>query len=548
MANYLKLKKSYIGNDILKNPEFNMLGPEKALNSDFSQYYDSTVAGVEGVLFNDWDVDSADLGGSSYKLEAIPNGYKQTLITLPTVSSDVYKTRVTQDLSSVLEVGKVYKVNYEIKGSSNYLLYNSVAKKSSQDVLTPTPFIRAGDNQETIKVEHEFAVTELLDTGNNPVTVGQYISFYMTTDAEVGDWIEVTNFTLKETGQIDYSPDPLFSSSNYVTSVSALLGWSNYGSPTSNNVIAASSKSSLEIVATGGGQGAQLDISSIPNGMEVNFKVEEITGDLGARGIFIEGDEDIDTSSGSVNYTFVKQSNNSAIFFRAGDNTAGTTNYYNITVRPTNVFAYGYVRVPLTNNSSGNNTVFSANNVTFTANGISSLYDVVKFDESNPTIDGSEYILTVNVLSVDEAPFVYWNGTAYITEYLSVGENKINFTKLSGVSGFYFGIQAQNSSQVGSTIVIDSMELQEAKNQPKLIGVDNVSTVSAPTNSTVVINNGLTDGADTITITYAEADASSTVQMRNFFQDAIVESANANNTGKVIEIKSPVLINDIVAS
>jgi len=36
--------------------------------------------------------------------------------------------------------------------------------------------------------------------------------------------------------------------------------------------------------------------------------------------------------------------------------------------------------------------------------------------------------------------------------------------------------------------------------------------------------------------------------MRNFFQDAIVESANANNTGKVIEIKSPVLINDIVAS
>ena len=91
-------------------------------------------------------------------------------------------------------------------------------------------------------------------------------------------------------------------------------------------------------------------------------------------------------------------------------------------------------------------------------------------------------------------------------------------------------------------------ELQEVKNQPKLIGVDNVSTVSAPTNSTVVINNGLTDGADTVTVTYAEADASSTVQMRNFFQDAIVEAANANNTGKVIEIKSPVLITDIVAS
>jgi len=90
--------------------------------------------------------------------------------------------------------------------------------------------------------------------------------------------------------------------------------------------------------------------------------------------------------------------------------------------------------------------------------------------------------------------------------------------------------------------------LQEVVNQPKLIGVDNVSMVSAPTDNTVVINNGLTDGADTLTITYAGASASSRVQMRNFFQDSIIRLANSNNTAEVLEITPPVLITDIVAS
>ena len=35
MANYLKLNKSYIGNDILSNPEFNMLGPDLITNGNF---------------------------------------------------------------------------------------------------------------------------------------------------------------------------------------------------------------------------------------------------------------------------------------------------------------------------------------------------------------------------------------------------------------------------------------------------------------------------------------------------------------------------------
>ena len=495
MANYLKLNKSYIGNDILENPNFGMLGPDLITNGNFE-------------TDSDWNKGTA---WQIYNGKAVCNGNNGNL---------------TQ--SNVVTTGKIYTITVTV---TDYV-------SGSVDVT-----VGAGPRG-TITANGTYTFTQ---------TAQPYSSFYIVSASFVG---AIESVMVQETGQIEYVENGAFYNitTSPPTDVTTLPGWGVYGTNATHNVVEVGGNNVLQVTTTSGNTGVVHTLSSIPDGMEVNLKIESVTGDLGENALYIDGYPSgsplshISTLSGSIDYTFVKQSSSNYLYFRTGDNEAGTTNYYNISIQPTNVFAYGYVRVPSTNNSSGNNTVFSANNVTFTANGISPLYDVVKFDESNPTIDGSEYILTVNVLSIDKAPFVYWNGAAYITEYLSVGENKINFTKLSGVSGFYFGIQAQNSSQVGSTIVIDSMGLQEVKNQPKLIGVDNVSTVSAPTNSTVVINNGLTDGADTVTVTYAEADASSTVQMRNFFQDAIVESANANNTGKVIEIKSPVLITDIVAS
>ena len=503
MANYLKLNKSYIGNDILENPEFNMLGPN-VINSNFSEIPDGTdVSTLSG-----WSLlgtPTATIEGG--KLKVVGSGSSQA-------------ARYT---ATGLTVGKVYNLSFTAEGD----LANNSVSVSGYSIVSAI----GGKGEFYFKAISSSAT--LYFTANStsyPATV------------------EYSDISLKESGKVEFVDNPYFKGVTDDTDVTTLTGWSIASSSypaTSTDVVGGK----LVIVSGGIYEGAGYDLTGIPDGVEVNLKIGSVTGDVGNGALYLNGTGiDIPTDSGSVDYTFIKEASNTKLLFRAGFNTAGTTTYGNISIQPTNVFAYGYVRVPSTNNSSGNNTLFSANNVTFTANGISPLYDVVKFDESNPTIDGSEYILTVNVLSVDEAPFVYWNGAAYIAEYLSVGENKINFTKLSGVSGFYFGIQAQNSSQVGSTIVIDSMEIQEVKNQPKLIGVDNVSTVSAPTNSTVVINNGLTDGADTVTITYAEADATSTVQMRNFFQDAIVESANANNTGKVIEIKSPVLINDIVAS
>ncbi len=533
MANYLKLNKSYIGNDILENPEFNMLGPEEVLNAGFSQSYPSTVPDIEGVMFNNWETDNADLGGGSFRLESIPNGYKQTLLTLP---DSTYKSRIKQNIASALEVGKIYKVSWTVKGSSNYLLYNLIAKTNGDNDITPTTNVRMGDNQEAIVVEYEVKVTTNTD---------QYLSLYMATDAQVGDWLEVTNVTIKETGQIDYSPNPIFTGIASGTSVDTISGWSAYGVAVSKNVDDIGGENNLVIVANGGNQGAQLDISSIPDGMEVNFKIERVTGDLGARGIFIENSANLDTSSGSVDFTFVKQSNNTAIFFRAGDNTAGTTNYYNITIRPTNVFAYGWNRGGSGVGAAGEFAVFNGGAVTLTtAGGVSNA--IIGTD--TPTyLSGAELVLKFNVLSKSEGViFQIYDRANYLTVDAKIGENEFRYK--AAAQGTNLLVNVKSTGATDEFISLSNIELQEVKNQPKLIGVDNVSTVSAPTNSTVVINNGLTDGADTVTITYAEADATSTVQMRNFFQDAIVESANANNTGKVIEIKSPVLINDIVAS
>ena len=42
MANYLKLNKSYIGNDILENPEFATLGPEIIVNGSFTDVPNGT--------------------------------------------------------------------------------------------------------------------------------------------------------------------------------------------------------------------------------------------------------------------------------------------------------------------------------------------------------------------------------------------------------------------------------------------------------------------------------------------------------------------------
>ena len=480
MANYLKLNKSYIGNDILKNPEFNMLGPDIITNGNFE-------------TDSNW---SKDGGWQIYGGKAVCDGTSGNL-----------------QQPSILTIGKIYTVTITI---SDYVSGNVQVA------------VGAGP-RDAFTANGTYTVTQTAQPNS---------SFYIVSSLFVG---AVDSVIVQESGQVEYVDNGGFYGVADDTDVTTLPGWSAYGAtaPISRDVISVINKKTLRIETSGGYQGAVLALGSIPNGMEVNLKVESVTGDIDNGSLFLGGANIvIPTESGSVDFTFVKESNINYLYFRAAGNAAGTTDYYNISVQPTNVFAYDWKRNP---NEAQEGVTFSNNNVT-----LSGQFTKVKgLSSSYPS--GTEVLLKFDVLSFTEnVNFRVSKGAGEIEiKDLKLGENELRYTTTASQTDVI--ISTSNDSD-DYEITLDSISVQEVKNQPKLIGVDNVSTVSAPTNSTVVINNGLTDGADTITITYAEADATSTVQMRNFFQDAIVESANANNTGKVIEIKSPVLINDIVAS
>ncbi len=485
MANYLKLNKSYIGNDILENPEFNMLGPDIITNGNFE-------------TDSNW---SKDGGWQIYGGKAVCDGTSGNL-----------------QQPSILTIGKIYTVTITI---SDYVSGNVQLA------------VGAGP-RDVFAANGTYTVTQTAQPNS---------SFYIVSSSFEG---AVESVIVQESGQVEYVDNGAFYgvTTSPPTDVITLPDWGVYGSAT-RNVVEIAGKNVLQIITDSGNKGAVLNISAIPDGMEVNLKIESVTGDIGNGALFLSGYPsgsplgNIPTESGFVDHTFVKESSNSLLYFRAGDNAAGTTNYYNISVQPTNVFAYGWER---NTGEAQERVTFSNNNVTMAGQftkikGLSSAYS-----------SGTEVLLKFNVISFTEGiNFRVWPGSGSYIELndLKLGENEFRLTTTAYQEVLF--ISTSNDSD-DYEITLDSIKLQEVKNQPKLIGVDNVSTVSAPTNSTVVINNGLTDGADTITITYAEADATSTVQMRNFFQDAIVESANANNTGKVIEIKSPVLINDIVAS
>ena len=479
MANYLKLNKSYIGNDILENPEFNMLGPDIITNGNFE-------------TDSNW---STDDGWLIYGGKAVCDGTSGNL-----------------EQASILTIGKIYTVTITISDYVSGSVQVSVGA-GPRDIFT---------------ANGTYTVTQTAQPNS---------SFFIVSSSFEG---AVESVIVQESGQIEFVDNGGFYGVADDTDVTTLTGWSVASASypaTSTNVACSGCK--LVIVSGGIYEGAGYDLTGIPNGMEVNLKIESVTGDIGNGALYLNGTGiDIPTDSGSVDYTFIKEASNTKLLFRAGFNTAGTTNYENISIQPTNVFAYGWQRNP---NEAQEGVTFSNNNVTMAGQftkikGLSSSYP-----------SGTEVLLKFDVLSFTEGVnFRVSKGAGEIEiKDLKLGENELRYTTTASQTDVI--ISTSNDSD-DYEITLDSMSVQEVKNQPKLIGVDNVSTVSAPTNSTVVINNGLTDGADTITITYAEADASSTVQMRNFFQDAIVESANANNTGKVIERKSPVLINDIVAS
>ena len=497
MANYLKLNKSYIGNDILENPEFATLGPNFP-NFNFSEIADGT--------------DVSTLSGWS-------------LLGTPTATIEGGKLKVVGSGSSQaarysatgLTVGKVYNLSFTAEGD---LANNSVS-------------ISGYSNVSAIGGKGEFYFKAISSSAT---------LYFTANNTSYPSTVEYSDISLKESGKVEFVDNPYFKGVADGTDVITLTGWSTADASypaISTDVVG----QNLVIVSGGIYEGAGYDLTGIPDGMEVNLKIESVTGDIGNGALFLNGTSvTIPTDSGSVDYTFIKEASNTKLLFRAGFNTAGTTNYYNISIQPTNVFAYAWNRSV---GSSGEFAVFNGGTVTLTTLAGSS--NAIIATDTPAYSSGTELVLKFNVLSKSEGViFQIYDRVNYLTVDAKLGENEFRYK--AAANGTNLLVNVKSTGATDEFISLSDIELQEVKNQPKLIGVDNVSTVSAPTNSTVVINNGLTDGADTVTITYAEADATSTVQMRNFFQDAIVESANANNTGKVIEIKSPVLITDIVAS
>ena len=478
MSNYLKLSKSYVSNDFLKNPNLNMLGPDLVRNGNFESDADWIISASTNWQIVDGKAVS-DGGSGSFRQESLFTVGKVYSVTI-TVSDYVGGT---------LKVGVGSGPRYSITGNGTYTF------------------------------------TE---------TAQPNVSFYILSTSFEG---AVEKVSARETGQVEFVDNGGFYGVGNDTDVTTLSGWSIASSSypaTSTDIVGGK----LVIVSSGIYQGAGYDLTGIPDGEEVNLKIGSVTGNNGNGALYLNGTGvDIPTESGSVDYTFIKQSVNTKLLFRAGFNTAGTTTYDDISIQPTNVFAYGWRRnLP---NENGNGVKFEEGKLSLT-DGFSKLIGDVK---NTYLTTNTEFILKYDVLSAEGGEgFRVYSGV-WLFPDVSIGSNEFRYINQVGSNGLFTGNYGSNGE-----ITFDSMSLQEAKNQPKLIGISEVSTVSTPDNETVIISNRYTEGADQVTITYEPKEGFSRVDVKNYFQDRIIEAANSNNTVKVFDINPPVLIKDIISS
>tara|TARA_B110000908_G_scaffold172644_1_gene241603 strand:- start:14285 stop:15727 length:1443 start_codon:yes stop_codon:yes gene_type:complete len=469
------------------------LGPELMSNGSFEEY------GPDLVINGDFATDSVWSKGAGW---TISNGK---------ASNDGSNGNLTQ--ASILEVGKVYLITITVS-----------------DYVSGGIQVSAGAGPRgTVTANGTYTFIQTAQSNS---------SFYVVSSVFVGS---VESVSVQESGAVELVDNGQFIAVTDGTDVTTLSQWGG-STLASQNIVG----NALVCVSNAGNQFVALNVTTV-SGTEYKLKVGSII-DGAANSLQIQSPLNIiDTTSGSVDVTFTADATTTVIKFYAGDRVGvDTTTYANISLQATNQFAYDFER----DGDTGQYSIFDLQSKTVRLVAFE-LNTKVKVKASLPqgTTASQEYLIKIDVAEVvGSAPFIFFNGSTYTEINLEVGENEFRYKRTGSGNSIIFGIQAVNSSQIGSSITLNSISLQEVVNQPKLIGVDNVSMVSAPTDNTVVINNGLTDGADTLTITYAGASASSRVQMRNFFQDSIVRLANSNNTAEVLEITPPVLITDIVAS
>lgn len=111
------------------------------------------------------------------------------------------------------------------------------------------------------------------------------------------------------------------------TDVATLTGWSAYGTAVSRNIV----DEKLVIVTSGSNQGAVYQVSTQ---VGKNYVLTTYaTGDLGGGGIYIDGISNVATDYNTVKYEFTALSTTTFIYFRASNNTAGTTTYADISLK-----------------------------------------------------------------------------------------------------------------------------------------------------------------------------------------------------------------------
>jgi len=77
-----------------------------------------------------------------------------------------------------------------------------------------------------------------------------------------------------------------------------------------------------------------------------------------------------------------------------------------------------------------------------------------------------------------------------------------------------------------------------------LVGLDNLGAIEIGVNSITLTYGKSPTGGDVLNLFYSDASLTSPQQMRNFFQDKMIQAQNANATSVVLDIIPPIEISN----
>ena len=137
------------------------------------------------------------------------------------------------------------------------------------------------------------------------------------------------DFTL--TTGLEKVTDGSFTGISDGTDINQVTGWGNYGVVTSRTIIS----EELVLVTTTTNTGAKLTITNAVDG-QLYHVTADTSGDTGANGVYITniaGPAVNHSTTNGVDFYFTATTTNPLIYWRAGDNAAGTINIDNVSVK-----------------------------------------------------------------------------------------------------------------------------------------------------------------------------------------------------------------------